>query len=259
MARLSLALLVLLATTLGDGAPPPPARAADPACSYLCTQALGREGQPSLRLQTYTPREGDILLYSDDSVLWRCLFALARTGPPYHAGIVTRLPDGRPALLEAGPYDCMSVYLMDVLPRLHSHNGTVWVRRLRTPLCPDQSARLTSFALAQTNKRFALGRVALQLTPFKARGPVRSHLFGNPRLDQRRWFCSQLVVAAAGAAGLLDLKAIPPNSVYPRDLFVDSPYDLRPLWEPPARWTAGLVPPGSTRRLAWRWPGEPPG
>jgi hypothetical protein len=133
----------------------------------------------------------------------------------------------------------MQIYLMDVLPRLYTHNGPVWVRRLRVPLGPEQSARLTSFALAQTDKRFALGRVALKLTPFKARGPLRTHLFGSPRLDHRRWFCSQLVVAAAGAAGLLDLRAVPPNSVYPRDLFVDLPYDLRPLWDPPARWTAG--------------------
>jgi hypothetical protein len=79
----------------------------------------------------------------------------------------------------------------------------------------------------------------LQNPSCKARGPLRSHLLGSPRLDQRRWFCSQLVVAAAGAAGLLDPRAIPPNSVYPRDLFVDSPWDLRPLWEPPARWSAG--------------------
>jgi hypothetical protein len=239
MAGNSFALLVLLAAIRGDGVLCPQPRPGESVGSYLWTAARGADGGPCLRPEPYTPREGDIILYSDDSVLWRWLYALARTGPPYHVGIVTRLPDGRPAVLEAGPYDTNYVYLMDVLPRLHTHNGPAWVRRLRVPLPPDQSARLTAFALAQTNKRFALGRLALQITPLKARGPLRSHLFGSPRLDHRRWFCSQLVVAAAGAAGLLDLRAIPPNSVYPRDLFVDSPYDFLPLWEPPARWTPG--------------------
>jgi hypothetical protein len=230
-----LALWLLPAVAAGVLAGPP--RAGDG--SYLWTAVRGADGRTQLGLEPYVPGAGDIIFYSDDSVVWRWLYALAGTGPPYHVGIVVRLPDSRPAVLEAGPYDTTHVYLLDVLPRLHTHDGAVWVRRLRAPLGPDQSDRLTCFALAQAGKRFALGRVALQITPVRARGPLRTHLIGRPRPDRRRWFCSELVVAAAGAAGLVDLRAVRPSSVYPRDLFVDSPHDYRPLWEAPARWTAG--------------------
>ncbi len=187
--------------------------------------------------EAYIPQPGDIILYAHESLRSFFLYSLARTGKPYHAGVVVRLPDGRPAILEAGPYDLISVYLMDALPRLRTHEGTIWVRRRRVPLTPEQSARLTAFALEQTGKRFALFRVILEATPLRVHGPLRRRLFGSSRIDRQHWFCSELVIASLAVAGVLDPHAIKPNTVYPRDLFYDRPFNLKPCWEEPRPWT----------------------
>jgi hypothetical protein len=187
--------------------------------------------------ETYVPQPGDIVLYTHNSLRTRCLYLLAHTGKPYHAGIVVSLPDGRPAILEAGPYDYLHVYLMDALPRLRTHEGLIWVRRLRVPLTAEQSARLTTFALQQTGKGFALFRVILEATPFHAHGVLHSRLFGSARIDRHHWFCSELVIAALAAAGVVDPQTVKPNTIYPRDLFYDHPFNLKPCWEAPRRWT----------------------
>ncbi|HEY7159351.1 MAG TPA: hypothetical protein VH575_35730 [Gemmataceae bacterium] len=187
--------------------------------------------------EAYVPRPGDIVLYAHDSLRSRFLYTLAHTGKPYHAGIVVNLPDGRPAILEAGPYDLITVYLMDALPRFRTHEGTIWVRRRRVPLTAEQSARLTAFALEQTGKRFALFRVVLEATPLRVHGPLRRRLLGSSRIDRQRWFCSELVIAALAVVGVVDPHTIKPNTVYPRDLFYDRPFDLKPCWEVPRRWT----------------------
>jgi hypothetical protein len=177
-----------------------------------------------------------MVFYAHESLRARFLYTLARTGRPYHAGIVVNLPDGRAAVLESGPYDYIHVYLMDLLPRLRTHSGAIWIRRLRVPLTAEESAQLTSFALEQTGKRFALFRIMREATPFRAHGYVHSHLFGSPSIERRGWFCSELVVAALAAIGRLDPQVMKPNTIYPRDLFRDTPFDLKPCWEEPRRW-----------------------
>jgi len=188
--------------------------------------------------EPYLSQPGDIVFYSHDNLRQRCLYALAHTGKPYHVGIVVNLSDGRPAILEAGPYDYVNVYLMDLLPRMRTHEGSVWVRRRRTPLTPEQSARLTDFALHQTGKRFALFRIILEITPVRAHGdsPHR-RLFGSSCVDRRGWFCSELVIAALAVAGVVDPQVMKPNTIFPRDLFYDRPFDLKPCWEEPRPWT----------------------
>lgn len=222
--------LALVRASNGTGS----CRAAD-ACGWLAPPTLCPQ-EASATPEPYLPQPGDIVLFSHDRLRSRFVYALARTGKPYHAGIVVRLPDGRFAILEAGPYDYVHVYLMDLLPRLRTHEGVLWVRRLRVPLSPSASARLTSFALVQTGKRFALFRVILQATPFRAHGAFHSRLFGSARIDRHGWFCSELVVAALAVAGRIDPHFMKPNTVYPRDLFRDEPFDLKPCWEAPRRW-----------------------
>ncbi|MGH7174189.1 MAG: hypothetical protein ACRELG_28300 [Gemmataceae bacterium] len=206
-------------------------RAAEPSGWLLvCPQDSSGPREP------YLPQPGDLVFYTHDSLRSRLFYTLARTGKPYHAGIVVNLPDGRPAILEAGPYDYLHVYLMDALPRMRTHRGIVWVRRLRVPLTPEQSARLTAFALEQTGKRFALFRLVREVTPLRAHGTLHGQLFGSARIERPSWFCSELVVAAMAVAGLVDPHVLKPNPVYPRDLFRDCPFDLTPFWEEPRRW-----------------------
>jgi hypothetical protein len=144
---------------------------------------------------------------------------------------------------------------MYALPHMASYEkeGRVWVRRRACPLTPEQSARLTEFALAVDQRQFALGRLAWQLTPFRTRGPIRTAFVGKPHgLEQNSYYCSELVVEACVYAGLLDPRTARPSATYPRDLFMDrSPnlylnkhLKLAPAWEPPARWTSWTLPDG---------------
>lgn len=231
MGRGSLSAAILLIVGISGGEGSPGCHAAE-ACGWLlpCSEACGGPHEP------YQPQPGDIVFYAHDSLRSCVFYALAHTGKPYHVGVVVNLPDGRPAILESGPYDYVHVFLMDALPRMRSHPGPVWVRRLRVPLTPEESARLSSFALAQTGKRFALFRILLEVTPFRAHGCLHSQLFGSSRIDRPSWFCSELAIAALSVAGRIDPHVIKPNTVYPRDLFRDCPYDLKPCWEQPRRW-----------------------
>lgn len=226
-------LLAVLALFLGGAA----RGEEDPRDSFVWPALPGPDGVIRRVRQVYEPCPGDLVFYAHGSKVFRVLFALAHSGPPYHVGMVVALPDGRPGLLEAGPWAEMRVYLLDALPRMHSHEGQVFVRRLRVPLSAEQSAQLTAFALAQIGKPFACLRVAGEGTPFRASGVLGRHLFGSPRVDHKHWFCSELAVAASCVAGLLDPHVICPNTMLPRDLFLDKPHDLSSVWEPPVLWT----------------------
>jgi hypothetical protein len=197
--------------------------------------------------EPYLPQPGDLMLRLDNSVFWRTTHALALAFDPNGSGIVFARPDGSLAVLEAGPNDCLWVGTPDLLPHLHEYAdaGKVWIRKRRVPLTPEQSARLTAFALAEDGKRFALIRLGVQLTPFRSRGPLRTYLVGGPHGDRRSYFCSELVSEACVAAGLLDRERTRPAATYPRDLFfgrsynffIDRHLDVNAGWCPPARWT----------------------
>jgi len=197
--------------------------------------------------EPYLPKPGDIMLRLDNSVFWRVTHAMAFAFDPNGSGIVFARPDGSLAILEAGPNDTRWVGTLDMLPHLkeYADTGRVWIRRRCVPLTPEQSCRLTAFAMAQDGKRFALGRLAGQLTPFRSRGPIRTYFVGKPRGERWSYFCSELVCEACVAAGLLDPKRTRPAATYPRDLFygksinpfIDKHLDVNLWWHPPARWT----------------------
>jgi hypothetical protein len=199
-----------------------------------------RCGRGGTMWQPYVPCEGDLVFFWSHSVFWRSMFILAHSGPPYHVGLVVLLPDGRPALLEAGlDSKTRQVYLNDILPRLREYHGEVWIRRRCRPLTPEQSAGLTAFATGQEGKDFALWRMALQATPLRPRGPLRSRLFGKVHGERDSYFCSELVCEAGIAAGLLNPEVVRPNVTFPRDLFDDETLDLSPGWLKPVRWHPG--------------------
>jgi hypothetical protein len=156
-------------------------------------------------------------------------------------------PDGSLAILEAGPFNELFVSGWNVMDHLRAYHARerLWIRRRRTPLTAEQSAKLTAFCAAQVGKPFASLRVLGQLTPFRSRGPLRTEYVGKPRGNRQRWFCAELVVEALCAAGLLDPVTARPAATYPRDLFHDcspNPWlnqhlNLSGGWYPPARWT----------------------
>jgi hypothetical protein len=199
--------------------------------------------------EKYVAQPGDIILSTDSKCFWKLTFTIAATGHPHHAAIVFRRPDGRLAALEAGPHDTSHIEIIDLNENLRSYEeeGPVWVRRRKTPLTDDQSARLTEFAYMQEGKRFALIRLGAQLTPLRSRGPLRTYFVGGPH-GPNRWsyFCSETVLEAGVYAGLLDPKTTRPSATYPRDIFYDDSWNLylkkhfslAPCWDPPARWTS---------------------
>jgi hypothetical protein len=221
------------------------------AACLLCT-AAGKESflhslqtysdtQAGAQVEAYVPHEGDIVLYDDHSRMWEVLYKLAGSAMPDHAGIVVLLPDGDSYLLESGPDDGKLagpyVCLLETESRLHQFRGTIYIRRLRSPLTKEQSQRLTEFALAQEGKVYAVGRLLLQGTPFRCRGPLRSELFGKTYPNRKHWLCAELVVAAGTAAGLFDPHLHRANTMYPKDLFDDSTHDLSQTWHKPAVWS----------------------
>lgn len=236
------AVLLLWATTLLPATPP------EPIGSYLYRPAYCIDDARRGPSEPYLPQPGDIILCTDRNCFWQLTFTLACTGHPHHAGIVIQRPDGRLAVLEAGPHDTTHIEIIDWEGHLarYDEEGPVWVRRRKTPLTPEQSARLTEFARMQEGKRFALIRLGAQLTPFRSRGPLRTYFMGGPH-GPNRWsyFCSETVLEACVYAGLLDPKTTRPSATYPRDMFYDDSmnlylkkhFNLSPCWFPPARWT----------------------
>jgi hypothetical protein len=215
---------------------------APPDGSFLLVPAGCADGHVLVQPIPYEPREGDLVLFDDHSKNWRALYHYVGSDVPDHSGIVVKLPDGRPALLESGPDDgqlCgMVVVILEAYSRLHQCPNTMYIRRLRCPLTPAQSQALTDFALAQSGKRYALGRLLLQGTPFRCRCGLRATLFGHTYMDRDAWLCSELVVAAGTAAGQFDPHVHFANRIYPLDLFDERTYpDLIERWWPVAVWS----------------------
>jgi hypothetical protein len=196
----------------------------------------------------YTPQAGDVLLMSDTDCFWTTMYRLAFTGAPGHAGLVVPLPDGQLGVLEAGYNETLWTRITPVAERLREYPGMIWVRRRLIPLTADQQKRLMEFALAAADKPYASFRVALQITPLKTRGPLRTFVIGRPRGPGRRYQCAEAVVEALVYAGLRDPRTARPSATYPQDLFYDRSWnrylDRHPAlgddWAPPALWTPVL-------------------
>jgi hypothetical protein len=192
-------------------------------------------------LVPYHPCAGDIVLFDSGDWWYRLGFTAIGTGPPFHVAIAFERLDGTPALLDITGKTVAGakVLNLDVAPRLQDFTGGILVRRLIQPLGPEQSAALCRFAQAQEGKDFAFGRLLLQGTPFTARAGLRRWLFGRTYLERDRWMCSEIVIAAATVANVLEPGHPPANSVYPRDLAYDEHgCDLSACYQPPVRWIA---------------------
>jgi hypothetical protein len=242
------------------GSLPGPDEGMEAVLSYLYQPAFGMDYELRQPPEPYHPQPGDIFLSTGREMWAKLGHWAAFTGAPQHSGIVFAQPDGRLALLEAGPHNTLRCWAMDLIPQLQSYAGfeRVWIRRRRVPLTPEQSAELTTFALSTEGLRFALVRVFGQLTPFRSRGPWRTWFLGGPRGERCSYYCAELVMEACVAAGLVDPVTTRPAATYPRDIFfgrsrnpyIDKHLDLSD-WYPPARWT---LCPGSDAKFSRRFP-----
>jgi hypothetical protein len=215
--------------------------------SYLYQPAFSIDYSLREPAEVYHPQPGDIFLCTGRELWAKLGHWAAFAWAPQHSGIIVAWPDGRLMVLEAGPHNCLRCRNLEVLHQLESYaaDERVWIRTRRVPLTPEQSARLTAFALSKEGARFALLRMLGQLTLFRSRGPWRTQFVGVPHPDRSSYFCAELVVDACVAAGLLDPVTTRPAATYPRDLFfgrsrnpfIDKHLDMSD-WLPPARWTS---------------------
>ncbi len=196
----------------------------------------------------YEPQPGDIMFSISKYLVYRLGHTAAGAGEPSHSGIIFRRPDGCMAALEAGPFDIPLIRSMDLIPYISAYNkrGKVWIRARCVPLTPEQSCRLTEFALKQENKPFARLRLYAQVTPFRSRGPLRTEFIGGPHgPDRVSYFCAEMCSEAIVYAGLIRPEDARPAATYPHELFFDDSrvpflnrhFKLGPAgWSPPARW-----------------------
>jgi len=207
---------------------------------FLKSERKNDKGGLEQEVLAYEPREGDLIFYDDHNAVWSALFAYAGAGSPLHMGIVVKKPDGKLAVLEAGPDDSVRVKLLDIDKRLpqfqEDFKGLIRIRRCRKMLAEEDSKALTKFAVAQDGKGYAVGRLLLQGTPFRERGPKDDMAKGKTILDRDRWICSELAVAAGTVAKLFDPKVVHSTVAYPRDLVDNARYDLSGSWHDAAVW-----------------------
>ncbi len=207
---------------------------------FLKSERKNADGAVVQEICAYEPREGDLVFYDDDDEVWSALFAYAGTGSPLHMGVVFKKPDGKMALLEAGPDDSVWVKIIDVDKRLpqfqEDFKGLIQVRRCKKKLAGKESKELTKFAVAQDGKRYAIGRLLLQGTAFRERDMKDDITKGQTILDRDSWICSELAVAAGTVAKLFDPDVVHSTVAYPRDLVDNARYDLSGNWSNAAVW-----------------------
>ncbi len=212
---------------------------------YLYQPAFDIEPLVRMPATLYLPQPGDIVLMSDTNRLWTLMYRLGFTGKPGHAGMVVLMPDGQLGFLEAGYDDSPWTRVTPLDFRLNHYPGTVWVRPRCTPLTVEQNQRLTEFAMAMDNTRYAVARFMLQTTQFKTRGPLRTFFLGRPRGISDRMYCGEAIIEGLVYAGVIDGRTARPRATYPQDLFYDESRNIYinrhpPLaggWAPPSLWT----------------------
>ncbi len=249
MTPLVLTAALAFGADLWRGAPPRPDPGPNPGHGSLHQPANCIDKFARLPLVPYEPQPGDVLLLSNTSPLFTVFYKLAFTGAPGHAALVVRRPDGSLGQLEAGVDSIPRTEVNPLSRRLHLYPGTVWVRRRTVPLTDCQCRTLTAFSEQEKGQAFAVGRFALQLTPLRSRGPLRTFFVGRPKrpgmIPFRDYFCSEVVLEALVYAGVLPRDTTRPAATFPEDLFFDRSRNLYldrhpPLagggWEVPRLW-----------------------
>jgi hypothetical protein len=218
-----------------------------PAGSYLYQPAFKLDHELRGPVRPYCPQPGDMFFAADDKLTSVLGFALAGSWYPNHNAIVVSRADGTLGALHTHLRQGMVIAeLMETL-QSYEEKGRGWVRARKTPLTPEQTAKLAEFAANVEARPTSFAKMWGQATPFRSRGPVRTAFLGHSNPDKKGFYCSELVVEACCYAGLIDADVARPNCTYPRDLFFNqstnfwvnrSLRDVACGWEPPARWTS---------------------
>src|SRR5437016_3525013 len=88
--------------------------------SYLYQPAFAMDYVLRQPAEPYHPQPGDMFLCTGREMWAKLGHWAAFTGAPQHSGIVFALPDGRLALLEAGPHNTLHCRAIDLIPELQS-------------------------------------------------------------------------------------------------------------------------------------------
>jgi hypothetical protein len=265
----ALALSIALAAAGDPTGPkqyPPVYIPAEAPFGYLYEPAIDLRPLPRLPADVYLPKSGDVMLLSDPAPLWTLLYRIALTGKPGHCAVVVRMADGRLGAFEAGYNDTIWMRVTPLEYRLNQYRGTLWVRQRLAPLSTEQDALLTEFAEAARDRRYALGRFAIQITPLRSRGPICTFVSGRARGIGQCYHCAEAVLEGLTYAGLVDARTVRPAASYPQDLFYDLSRNFYinrhpPLaggWSAPQLWTPiiGSTTPGKYRPAPpLPWPG----
>ena len=183
-------------------------------------------------------RAGDLLFFDEYKPHWVVLYKMVGSDGPHHAALIFRKPDGEFATVEAGPNDTLHCKVLPLLPRLQEFKGTLHIRQVKTPIGKEKEEALAKWAMQQDGKRYALGRLLLQATPFRCRQPLRKEIFGATYTDRSSYMCAELAVAGGTLVGLFDSSRQFGNAIYPRDIIYDDIYDLHATYHESQLWTA---------------------
>jgi hypothetical protein len=241
------AFAVFSTRTIAQDQPAPKEPVKQPSIGYLVVQNRSPEGVWYQTSEPYVPHEGDMLFYNDHSTKWGILYKMVGSDAPYHSGLVYKQPDGLCGAVEAGPNDSLECRTLDLKARLYDWPYTLYIRRCKKQLTPEQSAAMTKFALAQDHKPYALGRLLLQATPCRARGTVRKTLFGATYVDRPSYLCAELVIAGGTVAGIFDPHIHKGNTIYPRDIIYNDVFDLSTLYQETQVWIPNAIAPRDPR------------
>ena len=156
--------------------------------------------------EAYVPQPGDIMLRLDSSVFWHVTHYMAGAFDPNGSGIVfaRRRQPGRAGggaeRHDVGRHAGPAAAFEGIRRR-----GKAVDSQAVCPLTPEQSCRLTEFAMAQDGKASSPCRTRRAANAvFRSRGRSARYFIGKPKGDRASWFCSELVSEACVAAGLLD-------------------------------------------------------
>ena len=195
--------------------------------SYLVQNVKTSDGKYAAQTVPYEPRAGDLVFFDEYKLHWVVLYKLVGSEGPHHSALVFKKSNGEFATVEAGPNDTLRCRILPLLPRLQDFQGTLHIRRVKTPIEKDREEALAKWAAQTDGKRYALGRLALQLTPIRCRGPLRREWFGATYTDRSSYMCAELAIAGGTVAGLFDPKKQPANAIYPRDIIYDRSEERR--------------------------------